>query len=221
MHYSAQRSRHRADPTGRPVDLHPLLPPPAARYSELVRHPLPVLAALLAGCAGAPLTLHMPNPDTRRYLADPHGGAQAQLRPEVCTGYDLRPDPSALNEASLVRFLQEQRFDVQVQRQPVAPHSPELSFVFVSVPGVSEPVSLRVAILADADSAGRALHDAMLERGSGSWGVHRSNVSVLGPSGTAGDDIAFAATTKLACWGTLTLRDGADAVVIPGGYAEP
>jgi hypothetical protein len=99
--------------------------------------------------------------------------------------------------------------------------NPELHYVFVNVPGISEAVPLRVAVLPNADEAGRALHEAVLQRGPGSWGVHRSNVAVLGPAGSNADDVAFAATTKLACWGTFTIAGTDDAFVIPGGYAEP
>jgi hypothetical protein len=44
----------------------------------------------------------------------------------------------------------------------------------------------------------------------------------LGPTGTRNDDLAFAAATKLVCWGTFTVamtKD--DTVVVPGGYTEP
>jgi hypothetical protein len=147
-----------------------------------------------------------------------------QLRPEVCRGYDLKSDYGTLTEASFVRFLQVQGINAQVrqvQQQLVDPGRPDLHYVFLNVPGITDAVPLRVAILPNADDAGRALHDAVLERGSGAWGVHRSNVAVLGPNGAYGDDIAFAATTKLACWGTLTIAGADDAFVIPGGYSEP
>jgi hypothetical protein len=61
----------------------------------------------------------------------------------------------------------------------------------------------------------------MSQRGPGAWGVHRSNLAVLGPGGADEEDLAFAARTKLACWGTFTLQAGNDAVVVPGGYMEP
>jgi hypothetical protein len=34
------------------------------------------------------------------------------------------------------------------------------------------------------------------------------------------DDIAFAARTKLACWGVFTVTGLDDAFVIPGAYTE-
>ena len=53
-----------------------------------------------------------------------------------------------------------------------------------------------------------------------SWGVHRSNLAVLGPAGDPSDTITFAAVTKLACWGVFTIAETDDAFVVPGGYTE-
>jgi hypothetical protein len=144
-----------------------------------------------------------------------------RFRPDVCEGFDLRPDYSTLTEANLVRFLHDQRLDVQVQHQAVEAQSPDLNYFFVNIPGVAQPVSLRVATLPSADEAGRALSEAIAKRGRGAWGVHRSNLAVLGPAGSSEDDISVAAASKLACWGTFTMDDGGDAIVIPGGYSEP
>jgi len=182
-----------------------------------------VTLLLLAGCASRPLRVPA-GLNWHQYVIERDDGADAdslRLRPDVCDGYDLRPDVSTLNESSFVRFLQQQRYEVQVQRQQVDAKNPELHYVFVSIPGISDAVPLRVAVLPNADEAGRALHEAVLQRGPGSWGVHRSNVAVLGPAGSNADDVAFAATTKLACWGTFTIAGTDDAFVIPGGYAEP
>jgi hypothetical protein len=183
------------------------------------------MLVITTGCAGA-LPLQTSGLDGRRFVIEgtaPEGtpGHTMTLRPEVCDGYDLRPDYGALNEASLVRFLSDQRLDAQVQRQAVQNNNPDLNYIFVSVPGVTQPVALRVATLPNADEAGRALADALAQRGQGAWGLHRSNLAVLGPSGSQVDDIAVVATTKLACWGTFTMNDGSNAVVVPGGYAEP
>jgi hypothetical protein len=181
------------------------------------------LSASSVACSSA--TLSMPaDSDWHRYAiarGDSGDLASLQLRPEVCDGFDLKPDYTVLNEASFIRFLQRQKFDVQAQRQEVDPKNPELHYVFVGVSGIAQPVPLRVAVLPDADEAGRRLHEAVLQRGPGSWGVHRGNVAVLGPVGSTADDIAFAATTKLACWGTFTIAGTDDAFVVPGGYAEP
>jgi hypothetical protein len=175
------------------------------------------------GCAET-LPLQVKSADLHRYVIGPSDRRelrQSRFRPEVCEGYDLRPDYSILTEASLIRFLHDQRLDVQVQHQAVEAQNPDLNYVFVTIPGVSQPVSLRVATLPNADEAGRALSEAIAKRGTGSWGVHRSNLAVLGPSGSDDADVTVAATTKLACWGTLTLDNAGDAIAIPGGYTEP
>jgi hypothetical protein len=183
-----------------------------------------VLGALLGlGCAETALRVP-PNVNWRQFAVsrdDSDGPASLRLRPEVCDGFDLRPDYGTLNEASFIRFLQQQHYDVQVQRQQVEAKDRELDYVFVTIPGIAQPVPLRVAVLPSADDAGRSLLEGVLQRGSGSWGVHRANLAVLGPTGSTTDDIAFAATTKLACWGTFTVAGTDDAFVVPGGYAEP
>jgi hypothetical protein len=148
-------------------------------------------------------------------------GRNLQLRPAVCEGFDLRPDYSTYSEASLVRFLEQQRYPVQVQHQQVDPKQPPLTFLFVSVSGAAQPVPLRVAVLPNSDEAARALYDGLLQRGAGYWGFHRANLSVLGPPGASSDDIEFAAKTKLACWGMLTIAEGDDVLAVPGGYVEP
>jgi hypothetical protein len=183
-------------------------------------------AAALWGCAGPSSTMPAVS-GWEASVIERNGKADLgslQLRPEVCRGYDLKSDYGTLTEASFVRFLQVQGINAQiqqVQQQSVDPGKPELHYVFLRVPGMADAVPLRVAILPNADAAGRALHEAILERGSGAWGVHRSNLAVLGPNGASGDDIAFAAITKLACWGTLTIAGADDAFVVPGGYSEP
>jgi hypothetical protein len=162
--------------------------------------------------------------DLHRYAIDRDGSGSLtslRLRADACEGQDLRPDYGSLSEASFVRFLQQQHYEVEVQRQQVDPKNPELHYVFVRGPGIAGPVPLRVAVLPNADEAGRALHEAVLQRGPGSWGVHRANIAVLGPLGSSTDDVAFAASTKLACWGAFMIAGADDAFAIPGGYAEP
>jgi hypothetical protein len=174
-------------------------------------------------CAGA-LPLQATGMDWHRYVEQRSNGGELRgirFRSDVCSGYDLRPDSSPLTEASLIRFLQEERLDVQVQHQAVEAQNPDLNYLFVTLPGVVQPLSLRVATLPNADEAGRALSEAIGNRGRGSWGIHRSNLAVLGPAGSSEDDISVAAASKLACWGTFTMDDGGDAIVIPGGYSEP
>jgi hypothetical protein len=78
-----------------------------------------------------------------------------------------------------------------------------------------------VAVLPSSDEAGKALHDALLLHGAGAWGVHRANLAILGPIGRTEEDLAFAGSTRLACWGTFTYVESSEAVVVPGGYAEP
>lgn len=164
----------------------------------------------------------MPRAEHSDQYIEPAGSSSRsfRLRPVVCEGFDMRPEYATLNEANLVRFLEQQQFSVQVQHQQVDPKQPPLTFVFVATPG-AEPVPLRVAILPNGDDAAQALYDALLKRGPGVWGFHRSNLSVLGPVGTRSEDIEFAAKTKLACWGALTLADGDEVLAVPGGYAEP
>ncbi len=183
-----------------------------------------LLVALVVPACGGSLPLQVKGVDWHRYVVErqDHGELRReQFRSDVCEGYDLRADYSALTDANLVRFLHDQRLDVQVQHQAVEARNPDLNYVFVTIPGVVGPVSLRVATLPNADEAGRALSDALGKRGRGSWGVHRSNLAVLGPAGSAEDDISVAAMSKLACWGTFTMETGTDAIVIPGGYFEP
>lgn len=177
----------------------------------------------LGACVTAPTQMPR-SPDWNQYVvgrAGRSGPSALSWAPNVCASLDVRPEYKVLDESSLVTFLRNEQFNVRVERQPVEPHKPELVFVFVEVPGTSEPVPLRVAILPAADDAGHALADGLAERGVGVWGVHRSNLAVLGPAGAAEDDLAFAARTKLACWGVFTLNDSGNAVVIPGAYGEP
>jgi hypothetical protein len=82
------------------------------------------------------------------------------------------------------------------------------------------PARLRVAVLPNAQLAGRELHEALLEHGPGSWGVHRSNLAVLAPIGSPDQVVAFATKTQLACWGVITTSGRDDTFVITGGYTE-
>ena len=141
--------------------------------------------------------------------------------PDACDGIDRVPEFATLDESSVVRFLRVQRLDVQVQRQQVEGNDRELNFVFVRAPDATTSVALRVAVLHSADDAGRALHEGILSRGSGAWGIRRANVAVLGPSESLGEALAFVVATKLSCWGTFTVAGTDDAFVVPGGYAEP
>ena len=96
----------------------------------------------------------------------------------------LAPDYARLDETSLTRFLERQRIDARIER-PRA----DLLYVSIGGAGTEKPIRLRVAILANADEAGRELHQGILQHGPGAWGVRRSNLAVLGPMGSTGDDI--------------------------------
>ena len=106
----------------------------------------------LVSCGGPQITLRVPANVTWQQFAVSRDGsddlATLRLRPEVCDGLDVRPDYSTLNEASFVRFLEQMRYEVHVQRQQVDAKDRELDYVFVTVPGIAQPVPLRVAVLA-------------------------------------------------------------------------
>jgi hypothetical protein len=165
-----------------------------------------------------------PGPDWSQFALERQGAsgpASHLLQPTVCGGVDLRPEYGVLDESSLVNFLRQQQIEVREERQPVQPGQPDLVFVFVKAAWTKSSVPLRVAILKKADNAGVSLYDALQQGSAGAWGVHRSNLAVLGPQGNDQDDLAFVAKTKLACWGTFTFNSGGDLYVLPGGYAEP
>ncbi len=174
--------------------------------------------------ACAPETLPLPaGTDPARYadLSAIGAGGAPRFNRSLCQGVDLTPDRAKLTEASFVRFLQAQRFEVQVQRQQVDEKNRELLYVFVRIPGMAEAIALRVAVLQSSEAAGRSLYEAVLQRGAGTWGVHRANLAVLGPTGSLSDDVAFAGLTKTACWGVFTFAGTDDAFAAEGGYVEP
>jgi hypothetical protein len=86
---------------------------------------------------------------------------------------------------------------------------------------LAQPIRLRVAILATPEDAAQELHNALLQAGKGAWGFHRGNVAVLAPPARFQDVLVFAAKTKLACRGVLTVSTGSEAYVVAGAYAEP
>ncbi len=169
----------------------------------------------LVGCVNAS-GVRVSGADNWRAYVQGQLGDLASLRfnPGVCDG-PAQPERSALGEADFVEFLRQQGFGAQVER-PRA----DLSFVIVTGTGLQGPVRLRVAILENSDEAGRELHEALLQHGPGSWGVHRSNLAILGPVSDVEQSLTFAAKTKLACWGVFTLAGRDDAYVVPGGYLE-
>lgn len=139
---------------------------------------------------------------------------ELRLAPKACEGFDLKPDHDRLSYASLVQFLQQRGFKVQVTQR-----RSDLVYLDLTGKGKSS-VRLRVAILDSPQAAGRDLHEAILQHGPGTWGVHRSNLAVLGPIGNTEKVVYFAVRSKLACWGELMIAGADDLFVIPGGYQE-
>jgi hypothetical protein len=177
-----------------------------------------VLAASTAGCEESP--------PASAYLTTPGGGGQyvrdsealgrARIRPEVCDNVaENRPEQNRLDEKALIGFLQRQGYEVRPSRA-----RPDLVYLDVTNRGGGEGVRLRVAVLDDANAAGKDLHNAILQHGPGSWGVHRGNLAVLAPIGSMDQILEFAGRTKLACWGVLTVAARDDDFVVPGGYME-
>lgn len=176
---------------------------------------------LLAACSGSS-ALHMADStDVRTFARDRTGGSPGsdlsttRFREGLCEGESLMPDNQPLTEADLIRYLERQNLDVRVDRARA-----DLVYLFVSGAGTTTPVRMRVAILESADKAGRELLQAVLQHGPGSWGVHRSNIAVLGPAADPEDALAFAGKAKLQCWGVFTMAGRDDAFVVPGGYTE-
>jgi len=176
---------------------------------------------LTTGC-GQPALLKMTDgSDWRAYAQTREGNApggeldELRFKEGLCTGEPMKPAREHLSEAALIRFLKAQQLDVRLERARA-----DLVFAVVTGAGTSGPVRLRVAILDSPDQAGRELHEALLEHGEGSWGIHRSNLAVLGPVSGYTDSMVFAAKTKLACWGVFTIAGQDDTFVVPGGYME-
>jgi hypothetical protein len=177
--------------------------------------------ALLSACGGS-TNLHMTDgTDFRAYVQDrrlPASGgelAEVSFKPSLCDGEPMQPEHNRLTENDLIQFLTRQHLDVRLDR-PRA----DLVYLTISGAGTEGPVRMRVAILDNADQAGNELHEAILQHGEGAWGVHRSNLAALVPIGPYSDALAFAAKTKLACWGVFTAAGRDDTFVVPGGYLE-
>lgn len=190
--------------------------PPRSPASWLV-----AIAALAAGsavaCSGEAIPYaYLTTPGGgRQYVTGPLEPGSARLKPEVCRDTpENKPETATLDASDLVSFLERQGLHTSVIRP-----RPDLAYVDVAGLG-TEPVRLRVAILPNAYAAGNDLHHAILQHGAGSWGVHRSNLAVLGPIGSMDQIFELAGRTKLACWGVLTVAGLDDDFVVPGGYME-
>ena len=154
--------------------------------------------------------------DGSQYADGSLAPGETRLKTSVCESESVRPEYTGINEGSLVAFLKAHGYESTVQRE-----RGDLVYLDVtSAGGGGKPVRLRVAMLPDAPAAGRELHEAILQHGPGSWGIHRSNLAVLAPIGSGSEVITFASKTKLACWGVLTMAGRDDTFVIPGGYTE-
>ncbi len=175
-------------------------------------------AAASVGCGETgPVAAHLTTPGGGgQYVSGPMELGEARLRPEVCENVpENKPEKTTLDEKALAAFLERQGL------QTTAVHErPDLVYLDVSNAGSDKPVRLRVAILADSHAAAADLHKALLEHGSGAWGVHRGNLAVLAPIGSVDQIVEFAGHYKLACWGVLTVSGRDDDFVIPGGYME-
>ncbi|MEO7037077.1 MAG: hypothetical protein ABI548_24200 [Polyangiaceae bacterium] len=178
-------------------------------------------SSFLFGCGGNTGLRMTDGSDFRAYVEDRSGPAaggelaEVRFKASLCDSEPMQPEHAHLDESDLVNFLTRQHLDVRVDR-PRA----DLVYLNINGAGTESPVRIRVAILDNADQAGNQLHEALLQHGEGAWGVHRSNLAALVPTGPYTEAIAFAAKTKLACWGVFTAAGTDDTFVVPGGYFE-
>jgi hypothetical protein len=150
------------------------------------------------------------------WAAEGCGGSSYHVSPtppSVCSGIDLQPASTTLDEQSILDFLKAQNIPTRVSRE-------RSDLVYVETQLNGKTTRLRVAILPSSIVAGRELHDAIRQHGKGAWGVHRGNLAVLGPIDSVDSITAYADQTKLACWGVLTIGASEEAYVVPGGYRE-
>lgn len=174
------------------------------------------LSLSAVGCDSGPKSAYLHTPASATTRVSQGTLPEMHLEPSVCQGVaEMKPEYTVLDESSLMRFLQSRGYELRRTRA-----RSDLVYVDVLNSGGETPVRLRVAVLPSAQQAGRELHEAILEHGPGSWGVHRSNLAVLAPIGSPEQVVAFAAKTQLACWGVLTTAGRDDTFVIPGGYTE-
>jgi len=183
-------------------------------------HAVLTLWVALSACSGRKELVLVRGAHWETYVYDSRRDSPEELgalvfRDKVCGAQELTPQYERLDESDLIKYLEERKLKVAVER----PRS-DLAYLVVDDDRTRKPARLRVAILENADEAGRELADALVQHGEGSWGVHRSNLAVLGPVGDTTHDLAFAAQIGLACWGVFTVRGEKDTFVIPGAYRE-
>ncbi len=141
---------------------------------------------------------------------------EMRFKRSVCKDSDIHVDYRTLDENALADFLKTQGFETTAERA-------RNDLVYIDIikgEGITEKVRLRVAILKTPADAGRELHEAVLQHGEGSWGVHRANLAILAPIAATSDAVNFAVKTKLACWGVFVMAGRDDSFVVPGGYIE-
>jgi hypothetical protein len=173
------------------------------------------LAATSAGCGGSRLP-QTRGVDGRAYVESGSGLGDVVLKPSLCEGIDVTAEAKTLEEAHFINFLKSRGLPARLERARA-----DLVYADLQLnPETDEWVRLRIATLATPAQAGEELHRAVREHGTGSWGVHRSNLAVLAPRGSLDAILAFNAKTKLACWGVLTVAGRQDAYVVPGAYRE-
>lgn len=158
--------------------------------------------------------LRTPAGNASKYADWNTSGPVPHLLPGVCEGETLTPEFNALSESDLVTFVEKHGYKTRIIRA-----RRDLVYVDLFTSG-DDFVRLRVALLPTPAAAGRELHEAILEHGPGSWGIHRSNLAVLAPIGSYAQIISFASESKLSCWGVLTVGGLDDTMVVPGGYME-
>jgi hypothetical protein len=168
-------------------------------------------ALALVGC-GVNASFHLSSHGSNKFRAggDPR---EARYLAEACEGVELAPERRELTIAALEEHLRERgvTFRMRMER-------PDLHLYDIEVDG--QTLQLRVATLDSARAAGRHLHLALLEHGMGYWGVHRSNLAILGPPGAVEDVLALGLETGLACFGVMTLAGRDDTFAVPGAYFE-
>jgi hypothetical protein len=173
------------------------------------------------GCGGgAPrLLAHATSVDS---VADHIDGSSSdapdrlRFKASVCDGVSLRVERGTLAPASIAAMLREAGLTVSE-----VPARTDLVYLDIQGADLARPIRLRVAVLASAEEAAQELHTALLQLGHGAWGFHRANLAVLGSSAAFEDVLVFAAKTKLACRGVLTVVKGGRAFVVSGAYSEP